>query len=53
MGDGQRQPYGTAAVSSRYLPWIRMETAEDAFVPWASSRTGLLADDCQVEQISQ
>lgn len=47
---GSRHPYGTAAVSSRYLPWIGMETAEDAFVPCACSRTGLLAEDLHIAE---
>lgn len=28
-----------------YLPWIRMKTVEDKFVPWLASQTDVLAED--------
>ncbi len=35
-------PVGTVC---RFLPYLMMKTADDAFVPWLASQTDLLAED--------
>lgn len=38
-------PEGTVC---RFLPYIMMKTADDAFVPWLASQTDILAHDWSV-----
>jgi len=47
-GLGCGQPYDTGHIKSRLLPWIGIETADGAFVPWLASQTDILAEDWDV-----
>lgn len=38
-------PQGTVC---KFLPYIMMKTADDAFVPWLASQTDILADDWRI-----
>jgi hypothetical protein len=39
-------PEGTVC---RFLPYLMMKTADNAFVPWLASQTDILADDWDAE----
>lgn len=43
--DATGLPLGTVC---RFLPYLMMKTADEAFVPWLASQTDILAEDWEI-----